>query len=123
MDYDTGYGANLNWSINRHSLQNSQILCKNHEKLEIILVSIFVDVFGLTFCTVIVYYVTYDISYETGLLIAFAIWVFFLGGGGGLVKFCSRITRNWKMFVMNISRDALVKYFPQWLFIILIYTL
>ena len=51
-------------------LQNSQILCKNHEKLEIILVSISVDVLGLTFCTVIVCYVTYDVSYETGLLIA-----------------------------------------------------
>ena len=31
-----------------------------------------------------------------------------------VVKFCSRITRNWKIFVMNISRDVLVKYFPQW---------
>ena len=50
-------------------LQNSQILCKNHEKLEII-VSISVDVLGLTFFTVIVYYVIYDVSYETGLLIA-----------------------------------------------------
>ena len=49
---------------------DSQILCKNHEKLEIILVSISVDVLGFTFCTVIVYYVTYDVSYETGLLIA-----------------------------------------------------
>ena len=46
-------------------------MCKNHEKLEIILVSIAVDVLGLTLiCTVIVYYVTYDVSYETGLLIA-----------------------------------------------------
>ena len=62
-------------------LQNSQILCKNHEKLEIILLSISVDVLGLTFCTVIVYYVIYDVSYETGLLIAyFAIWGFILGG-------------------------------------------
>ena len=60
----------LIWSTNRHFLANSKIMCKNHEKLEIILVIIVVDVFGLTFCTVIVYYVTYDISYETGMLIA-----------------------------------------------------
>ena len=37
------------------------------------------------------------------------------------MKFCSRITRNWKIFVMNISRDALVKYFPQWFLNINIY--
>ena len=39
------------------------------------------------------------------------------------MKFCLRITRNWKIFVIYISGDALVKYFPQWLFIILIDTL
>ena len=38
--------------------------------MEIISVSISIDVLGLKFWTVIVYYVTYDVSYETGLLIA-----------------------------------------------------
>ena len=93
---------------------DSQILCKNHEKLEIILVSISVDVLGLTFCTVILYYVTYDVSYENRSVDSIICYLsFFLGGGGvgGIVKFCSRITRNWKIFVMNISRDALVKVF------------
>ena len=39
------------------------------------------------------------------------------------MKFCSRITRNWKIFVMNISRYALVKYFPQWFLNFNIYTI
>ena len=41
------------------------------------------------------------------------------------MKFCSRITRNWKIIdnVMNISRDALVKYFPQWFLNLDIYTM
>ena len=59
--YDTGYGPNRNC----YFWQNSRRLCKNHEKFEIIFVSILVDAFGRTFCTVIVYYISYYMSYKT----------------------------------------------------------